>query len=157
MKNMLLLPFIFLVLLTACDDNSFNKPQELRFSGVGEYWDAIFIQEYCEGWEKNNNNNNEYSNESNNSVILTYKDFNINSDTIQVIEVEFESPHKNGSANEIKQIDNYKGMVTYKLGSSKNGTIIRDYETIKLHVKWNNGEETIELTAVEGFGRKINL
>ncbi len=52
MKKIFLLSFIFLVLLTACKDSSFNRPQELRFSGAGEHWEAVFIQEFTEVWDK---------------------------------------------------------------------------------------------------------
>jgi|GEM_PF-5453606 len=47
MKKVFLILFILLMPLTACEDN-FNRPKELRFSGAGEYWYAVFIQEFYE-------------------------------------------------------------------------------------------------------------
>ncbi|ARJ39378.1 hypothetical protein SporoP8_11135 [Sporosarcina ureae] len=139
MKKIITLLFAA-ILLTACSETTNN---DYIFIGESEHWEAEYTYNGTEKWEEKDGQK-AISNEDHFRFILTYKGPLKELSSLQKIEYSFETNSGQGSGT--KEFTAPPSSRTFSSsGGSKGGAKVEEDEVIKVHVKWDDLEESFEL------------
>jgi hypothetical protein len=130
--------FMMYLIISALISEKPNNYQYI-FTGEGEFWEAKFITNGTEGWEKVENRIT-FSNEHSDVLTLTYTG-SLEDITFKNLEYSYKTNSSSGSS--FSEITNDS---TFTHRSSGNGAKVQENEVIQVNVKWNDHEESFELT-----------
>ena len=139
MKKIITLLFT-LMLLTACSETTYN---DYIFSGESEHWEAEYTYNGTEKWGGKDGQRT-YSNEDDFRFILKYKGSLEELSSLQKLEYSYETNSGHGSGTEEFTEPPSTGTFSSS-GSSRGGAKVHEDEVIKVNVKWDDFEESIEL------------
>ncbi len=129
-----------LMLLTSCSETTFIA---YIFSGESEHWEAEYTYNRTEKWGEKDGQRT-YSNEDDFRFILKYKGTLEELSSLQKLEYSYETNSGQGSGTEEFTEPPSLGIFSSS-GSSRGGAKVHEDEVIKVNVKWDDFEESIEL------------
>ena len=128
------------MLLTACSETTFN---EYKFSGESEHWEAEYLYKGIEKWDKKDGKHT-YSNEDGFEFVLKYKGSLKELSLFQSLEYSYVTKSSSGKNTEV--FTEPPSTVRFSTsGNKKGGAKVNKDEIIKVHVKWDDFEESFEL------------
>lgn len=131
-----------LIILTACSNKEIIK-YEYNFSGEGENWQAEYLFKGTEIWGEKNGRGT-YSNENSDEFILKFKGNLKELSSVKKLEFTYETSAGGGGGT--REFDTPPEKIIFKnTGGSKNSAKVYEDETILVHVKWDNFEESFKL------------
>lgn len=150
MKKILTLLLFTILSLTACTEKTDNKVTDnkttnynYKFIGESEHWEAEYIYKGTET-QKNDKDVISYSNKDNYELVLKYKGSLKELSSMKKLVYSFET-NSNSSETMTKFSEPPKERVFYSHGGSEGGAKLDKDEAIKVHVKWNDAEESFVL------------
>ncbi|WP_303969712.1 hypothetical protein [Sporosarcina ureae] len=132
--------FFTIMFLTACSKTTNHN---YMFNGESEHWEAEYTYNGTEKWVENDGQK-KYSNEDNDRFILKYKGSLKELSSLQKIEYSYETTSGSGRVAEEFTEPPSTGIFSSS-GGSKGGAKVGEDEVIKVHVKWDDLEESFEL------------
>ena len=139
MKKGIALTIIMLVLIIIAFLSEKPNNYQYIFTGEGDYWKAEYVSKGTETWEKEDDRTT-YSNEHSDVLILTYTG-SLKDISSKKLEYSYQTNSSSGSST--REFTNER---TFKHRSGGNGAIVRENEIIQVNVKWDDQEESFELT-----------
>ena len=141
MKKILSVIFA-MIILTACSNKEIIK-YEYNFAGEGEYWEAEYLFKGTEIWDEKDGRGT-YSNENSDEFKLKFKGSLKELSSVKKLEFSYETSAGGGGGT--REFDTPPEEMIFKnTGGSKNGAKVNEDETILVHVKWNDFEESFKL------------
>jgi len=129
-----------IMLLTACSETTTN---DYKFSGESEHWEAEYLYKGTEKWGEKDERTT-YSNEDSYEFVLKYKGSLEELLSLQKLEYSYETI--SSSEKSIEEFAVPPSTLTFSSrGSSEGGAKVSEDEVIKVNVKWDEFEESLEL------------
>lgn len=141
MKKILMLLFIILV-LAACREVTNN---DYKFIGESEHWEAEYSYKGTEIWGEDNGTKT-YSSEDSYEFFLKYKGTLEDLSSMQKLEYSYKTISSSGKSTE-EFTEPPRELIFTSRGASKNGAKVREDEVIQVNVKWDEFEESFELSS----------
>lgn len=143
MKHLITIPLLLMILLlSACSAKEVTN-YKYTFIGEGEFWQAEYVYEGTETWGEEDGRTI-YINEVSDVFRLTYKG---SIEEIQAIEqLEFSYDTSTGSGSSIREFAEPPRDITFTITSGGTGAKITEEENIQVNVKWDDFNESFELT-----------
>ncbi|MDW0117551.1 hypothetical protein QTL97_11435 [Sporosarcina thermotolerans] len=140
MKKICILLIFSILILTACSETTHN---DYLFSGESKHWEAEYTYNGKETWGEKDGQRT-YSNEHDFRFILKYKGSLEELSSLQKLEYYYETNSGHGSGTEVFTEPPLSGIFSAS-GSSIGGGKVHEDAVIKVHVKWDDFEESFEL------------
>lgn len=133
---------MMLFLLSACSEEESGDYHYL-FTGDGEKWEAQYEVEGTAEFRPQNGRTY-YHHEYEDQLTVTYKGPLEEIESIETFEYSYETASGGGGVT--KRLENPLETTTFTMeGSGTGAGGVRKNEKVKVYIKWDNEEETIEL------------
>ncbi|WP_260320108.1 hypothetical protein [Peribacillus simplex] len=150
MKKKMTAVLVIMMALTACSiftdkgtESETKTKIDYQFTGESEHWEAVYSYKATEIWGKKGRQAT-HSSKDNYVLTLKYKGSLEELSSMKHLEYSYETSSSKGSKREDYPAPPSEKVFTTS-GSSVNGAMKNKDEMIKIHVKWDDNDESFEL------------